>query len=487
MLLSLLLNKIPVIQVVGSPETIEIERISIDSRDAIKKSIFVAIKGFKLDGHKFIPQAISNGASAVVLENDDNQFDQLLKKNNVVKILVNNSKKTLAQISNTFYNTPSAKLNLIGITGTKGKTTTSYFIKNILESAGRKTGLIGTNKNMIGSKEISTKLTTPESHVINYLLNEMVSENCSDCVMEVSSHSLELSRVDELDFNIGVFTNITSDHLDFHSSFENYLEAKKILFDNLKENAKVVFNYDDQNWKYLLSNCSAEKLGYSVNHETDLSIKNVEYSLDGTKYILKYNDQNYEVNTNLIGLFNAYNSAAAIGAALVSGVKIKDAIEGVRLTPQVPGRFEVLNSTNKKVIVDYSHTADSLNQALKAIKHIVKDERPIYTVFGCGGDRDKTKRPIMGKIAEELSDFVYVTSDNPRTEDPFQIIQEIENGMLEKNHSVIEDREKAIQKAIKDSEENAVILIAGKGHENYQEINGVRNYFSDKETAEKFL
>ncbi|MCB0730497.1 MAG: UDP-N-acetylmuramoyl-L-alanyl-D-glutamate--2,6-diaminopimelate ligase, partial [Ignavibacteriae bacterium] len=215
MLLSLLLNKIPVIQVVGSPETIEIERISIDSRDAIKKSIFVAIKGFKLDGHKFIPQAISNGASAVVLENDDNQFDQLLKKNNVVKILVNNSRKTLAQISNTFYNTPSAKLNLIGITGTKGKTTTSYFIKNILESAGRKTGLIGTNKNMIGSKEISTKLTTPESHVINYLLNEMVSENCSDCVMEVSSHSLELSRVDELDFNIGVFTNITSDHLDF--------------------------------------------------------------------------------------------------------------------------------------------------------------------------------------------------------------------------------------------------------------------------------
>ncbi|MCB0732642.1 MAG: UDP-N-acetylmuramoyl-L-alanyl-D-glutamate--2,6-diaminopimelate ligase, partial [Ignavibacteriae bacterium] len=212
-----------------------------------------------------------------------------------------------------------------------------------------------------------------------------------------------------------------------------------------------------------------------------------EYSLDGTKYILKYNDQNYEVNTSLIGLFNAYNSAAAIGAALVSGVKIKDAIEGVRLTPQVPGRFEVLNSTNKKVIVDYSHTADSLNQALKAIKHIVKDERPIYTVFGCGGDRDKTKRPIMGKIAEELSDFVYVTSDNPRTEDPFQIIQEIENGMLEKNHSVIEDREKAIQKAIKDSEENAVILIAGKGHENYQEINGVRNYFSDKETAEKYL
>lgn len=483
MLLSELLNNIQSIQTVDVYDPVEIKNITLDSRQAVKGSIFIAIKGFKLDGHDFITQAVSNGVSAVVLENSTQDIDLLLKTNNVAKILVKNSRKGLPLLANRLFGNPSEKLNLIGITGTKGKTTTSYFIKNILERAGHLSGVIGTNKNMIGNEEIPTKLTTPESHIINGLLSQMVDAKCSDCIMEVSSHSLELSRVDELEFNVGVFTNITSDHLDFHSTFENYLAAKKIFFDQLKSNATVIYNKDDENYTDLLKDCAANSISYSLTEDADLKISDVNYNLDGTCYKLKYNNETYDVNTNLIGLFNAYNSIAAIGATLFSGIEINKAIEGIKTAPQVPGRFEVLSISNKKVIIDYSHTADSLEQALKAVKHIVKDERKIHTVFGCGGDRDKSKRPIMGGVAEKLSDFVYVTSDNPRSESPLEIIKDIEIGFKQNKHLVIEDRAEAIKKAITDSDENAVVLIAGKGHETYQEINGIRNYFSDKDEA----
>lgn len=487
MLVSELLNNVSVVQVVGKPESIDVKNITIDSRKVKPGYIFIAVKGFKSDGHKFIPQAVSNGASVIVLENNDVALEYLFQKNDIVKILVKSSRKALAEISNALYNFPSKKINLIGITGTKGKTTTSYFIKNIFDYSGIKSGLIGTNKNIIDKVEIPTKLTTPEANTINNLLNQMVSKQCTDCVMEVSSHSLMLGRVDGLDFDIGVFTNITSDHLDFHSNFENYLSAKKIFFDNLKQGAKIIFNNDDPNSDKLLSETKAEKISYSFNNSADIKIENVSYNLDGTKFKLVYNNKTYDVETSLIGMFNAYNATAAFGATVYSGVKVEDVIDGIKNTPQVPGRFEVIGSQNKKVIIDYSHTADSLNQALHAVKHIVNDTRPIYTVFGCGGDRDKTKRPVMGKIAEDLSSFVYITSDNPRTEDPYQIIDQIVAGFEHNNYKIIEDREEAIKSAIENSEDNAVILIAGKGHENYQEINGIRNYFSDKETAEKYL
>ena len=487
MLLSELLNNIEAIQTVDINSPVEIKKITLDSRDAISGSIFVAIKGFKLNGHDFIEQAVSNGVSAIVLEDANNDIDQLLRNNNVVKILVKDSRKALPKLSKTLYNEPSEKLNLIGITGTKGKTTTSYFIKNILDRAGHLSGVIGTNKNMIGNVKVPTKLTTPESHVLNDLMSQMVEQKCTDCVMEVSSHSLELSRVDELDFNVGVFTNITSDHLDFHSTFENYLSAKKIFFDQLKSDATVIYNKDDENYTALLTNCSANKISYSLNGEADLEISKVEYDLDGTSFKLSYDNNTYDVHTKLIGLFNAYNSVAAFGATIISGIEINKAIEGIKSTPQVPGRFEVISKSNKKVIIDYSHTSGSLEEALKAIKHIVKEERKITTVFGCGGDRDKTKRPTMGSVAESLSDLVYVTSDNPRTEEPLEIIKDIEAGMKLRKHIVIENRADAIKKAISASDENAVILIAGKGHETYQEINGVRNYFSDKDEALKHI
>lgn len=487
MLLTELLNKISAIQITGSPENIEVKSITLDSREAVPGSIFVAIKGFKTDGHKYLPQAVSNGASAIILENNDVTLDHLFTKNNVVKILVPNSRKTLAQFADALYDSPSKRLNLIGITGTKGKTTTSYYIKSIFDFAGVNSGLIGTNKNIVNKREIPSKLTTPEAHVINDLLSQMVSENCAQCVMEVSSHSLELSRVDNLDFDIGVFTNITSDHLDFHSNFENYLSAKKIFFDNLKSSAHIIYNRDDENSLELIRDSKAGKISYSINNNADIKVSNVEYNLEGTQFRLNYLDKIYNVNTKLIGIFNAYNATAAFGAVVYSGVSPEKAIEGIHNTPQVPGRFEVVGSGNKKVIIDYSHTADSLDQSLKAIHHIVKEKKPIYTVFGCGGDRDKTKRPQMGKIAESLSDFIYVTSDNPRTEDPYEIINQITTGLEKENHKVIEDREEAIKSAIINSEDNAVILVAGKGHETYQEINGVRHYFSDKETVEKYL
>lgn len=487
MLLSSILNNIHTMQVVGSPELVEITKLSIDSRENLEEAVFFAIKGFKVDGHKYIPQAVSNGAYAIVVDHDDKEIDQLLSSNKIVKILVQDSRRALSQFANSFYNFPSKKLNLIGITGTKGKTTVSYYVKTIFENSGRKTGLIGTNKNMIGSEVISTKLTTPEAHTINQLMDKMVKAGCTDCVMEVSSHALELYRVADLDFNAGVFTNITSDHLDFHSTFENYLSAKKIFFDQLSKESTVIFNKDDQNYEALVKDCKASAISYSIGNSADLEIKNVNYTLDGTSFNLTYKENSYKVKTKLIGQFNAYNAAAAIGASLSSGISIEKSIEGIYKTPQVPGRFEVLSSGNKKVIIDYSHTADSLEKALNAIRHIVKNDREVYTVFGCGGDRDKTKRPIMGKIAEKLSDFTFVTSDNPRTENPMSIINEIEKGMSLQKQKVIEDREEAIKSAIEQSPDDAVILIAGKGHENYQEINGVRNYFSDKDTVKKYL
>ncbi len=487
MFLNTLLNNISAIQVIGSPENTDISKITIDSRETSKGSLFVAIKGFKTDGHKYIEQAVSNNVSAIVIEEENPNIDRLLKSNNIVKILVANSRVALSQLSNNFYNSPSSKLNLIGITGTKGKTTTSYFLKNIFEITGLKSGLIGTNKNMIGSKEFPTKLTTPEAYVINELLNEMVYEGCSNCIMEVSSHSVELYRTTHLDFNVGVFTNITSDHLDFHGTFENYLLAKKKFFDLLKPSAKIIYNMDDSNHQALLKDAVAEKISYSLKTEADIEVNNVEFSLDGTKFNLSYQNKSYSIETGLIGLFNAYNATAAFGAAVSSNITIEKAIEGIFSTPQVPGRFEVISSGNKKVIVDYSHTADSLSQALKTIQVIVNNDRPIYTVFGCGGDRDITKRPIMGNIAVENSSYVYVTSDNPRTEDPNAIITQITKDLPKSKFKIVEEREEAIKAAIVESEDDAVILIAGKGHESYQEINGIRNYFSDKEVAKKYL
>jgi len=487
MILAEILNHIPVIHIWGNAEEKDIKNIVIDSRKVTPNSLFVAIKGFKTDGHNYIQHAISRGASAVILQEGSKVPDEIFTVNNVVKILVENTRKVLPEISSFFYGHPSKRLTLIGITGTKGKTTTTYFLRNIFVEAGVSSGLIGTNKNLIGRKELPSHLTTPEAHEINEMLALMIEEECKAAVMEASSHSIDMGRIEHLDFDIGIFTNITSDHLDYHKTFESYLQVKNKFFRSLKETAKIVYNIDDDNWPRILKGTKARAFSFGLKDEAFFKIKNIEFNLEGTWWKLNFENNEIDLKTRLIGHFNAFNATAAFAAAYLIGIKpniIKKAIEN---TPQVPGRFEVLGKGSKKVIVDYSHTADSLKQALLAVRHIVGNNYPVYTVFGCGGDRDKSKRPVMGSIAETFSDFVIVTSDNPRNEDPLEIIKDIEKGLRKENHKIIESREEAIKKAIESSPANAVVLVAGKGHEDYQEIKGVRHHFSDKEMALKYL
>jgi len=485
--LSNLLNSVNAIQVVGEVERKDINSIVYDSRKVKKNSLFVAITGYSTDGHKFISDSINKGASAVVLEQNNFVPDDFFHHRNVTKILVKDSRKALAELSNSFYKEPSENLILSGITGTKGKTTTSYFIKNICEAAGYKTGLVGTIANYIADKQIYTALTTPESSDLNELFSEMIKENCTHCVMEVSSHSLVLKRVSNIKFKTAIFTNITSDHMDFHNTFNEYFKAKKILFDSLDEGAICIYNYDDAYSKQIISDTKAKCFSYGKNENADFLLKDITYSLEGTYFTIFYKGEEFNLRTSLVGEFNAYNAVAAFANSISLGIDLKVVMKGIESTPQVPGRFETIHSQNKTIIIDYSHTADSLEKTLLAIRNIAKNQEPVYTVFGCGGNRDKTKRPIMGKIASDLSVKAFVTSDNPRFEEPMTIINEILTGIEKKNYEVIENRELAIKTAIQSSEDNAVILIAGKGHENYQEIKGVRNHFSDKEIAEKYL
>lgn len=485
MKLNNLIQNIKVTSISDFYETREISGITNNSKDVKSGFLFVAVAGFNFDGHQFISDAINNGASAIVLEKSDSIPDELFSQNNVVKIVVENSRKALADLSCEFYGHPSKELKLVGITGSNGKTTTTFYVKNLFETAGYKTGLLGTVSNIIGNKKENSQLTTPDSNLINKYLRQMVDEGITHCVMEVSSHSLVLDRVRGLDFDYAIFTNITSDHLDFHSDFENYLSAKKILFDNLKENATVIYNSDDKACKKILSDNNSKKISFGKNKDADFLITDISYDMEGTHFSLVNHE--YQFHTYLVGEFNAYNATSAAIIGINENYEPDVILNGINSTPQVPGRFNVLQSGNKRVIIDYSHTADSLEKALETVKEIVKNTRPIHTVFGCGGDRDKTKRPVMGEIADRLSNEIYVTSDNPRSENPLEIIDGILSGVKRDNPNVIENREEAIKNAIFNSEDNAVILIAGKGHEEYQLINGVKHHFSDKEVATKYL
>lgn len=485
--LTQLLNSLHVIQVTGEVQRRDVADIVYDSRKVQKNSVFVAIKGYKTDGHKFLQDAINKGAVAVVVEDDDSIPDELITHSKIAKILVNNSRIALAELSKGFYKDPTSKIKLIGITGTNGKTTSTFILKNILQSVGHKTGLVGTIANYVGDVKVDSKLTTPESNDLNRLFYDMIEAGCSHAIMEVSSHSLVLNRVYGLDFSAAIFSNITSDHLDFHNTFDEYLHAKKILFDGLGSNSFAIINSDDASGKEIVKDCKAKLISYGMSDNSDYQIKNINYDLTGTDFTITNKNVDYKIHTTLIGTFNAYNAASAFATAHSLGIDANKIVEGIKSSPQVPGRFEVLGNRNKKVIVDYSHTADSLEKALQAVREIVKDKNQVVTVFGCGGDRDKTKRPVMGKVASDLSDKVFVTSDNPRTENPYEIIKDIIKGISKDNYEIEENREEAIKNAIQRSNDDAVILIAGKGHENYQEINGVRNHFSDQEIALKYL
>jgi len=486
-----LLAGLEVIQLSGEVERKDVVDISYDSRKVKRNSLFVAVKGFNVDGHDFVMEAIAKGATVIVIEDDSKISNDYLVHQNVTKILVKDSRKALAVLSNNFYEKPSTRLKIIGVTGTNGKTTTTYVIKSILERAGYKTGLIGTIQNFIGDTVIPAEKTTPESPKINDLFTRMVEAGCKYCVMEVSSHSLELNRVYGVNFTGAIFTNLTQEHLDFHKTMENYFNAKKKLFDELNLDAIAIVNIDDEYGKKITLDCKAKIVSYGSSLEADYRFVEPKISMNGIEFILFAKGENYSVKSNLIGRFNIYNLLGSIATCAELGIDIPVIVESMRNLKPIPGRFEVVGNYPVKVIVDYAHTPDALENVLSTIRDILKYEfsnSRVFTVFGAGGDRDRTKRPFMGKIVQSLSDVVIITNDNPRFELPSQIFNDILSGLeLNENVLVIEDREEAIKRAIQMARNGDVILVAGKGHENFQIIKDKVIPFNDREVVERYL
>lgn len=461
----------------GDLET-AIEDIAYDSRKVKPGTLFVAIKGFKSDGHDYIKQAISNGACAVIVEEVREEIE-------IPYIKVKNSRNALALVSKAFFDDPASKMKLIGVTGTNGKTTVTYLIKSILEVCGKKVGLIGTNQNMIGSLVLPSERTTPESYELQKIFSDMVKAEVEYVVMEVSSHSLDLSRVEGCNFEVGVFTNLTQDHLDFHITMENYLNAKTKLFNQSKVG---IINTDDKNSGHILKNGSCKMVTFGIKSKADVTAKDLEISEKGVKFSVNINRINEVIYLRIPGLFSVYNALGSIAACMALGIDLQDIKAGLLSAKGVPGRAQLVR-TNKDftIIIDYAHTPDGLQNIIAAVRGFSRGK--VITVFGCGGDRDKTKRPIMGKIAAELSDISIITSDNPRTEEPSSIIEDILKGIegIECQYRVVENRLKAIEYAIEIAEKNDIIILAGKGHETYQEIHGIKYDFNEEEIVLSLL
>ncbi|MHC1739050.1 MAG: UDP-N-acetylmuramoyl-L-alanyl-D-glutamate--2,6-diaminopimelate ligase [Ignavibacteriaceae bacterium] len=483
--LTKLINSIQAIQVSGNVQRKDVLGITLDSRKVGKNWIFIATKGLISDGHSFIMDALNRGACAVICEAENIPVEMFIHSN-AVRILVNDSRTALAELANVYFGNASERMRLIGVTGTNGKTTTTYFIKKILEKAGHKTGLFGTIANYITDEKLDSDFTTPESIELNKLLQKMADANCEYVVMEVSSHALQMKRVHGLKYSAALFTNLTSEHLDYHKSFDNYLSAKKILFANLGEQGFAIVNSDDSNSDKIISDCKGFKTSFGKSEDSEYRISGIEVNLDGTFFTLEHDGKSHQIHTRLIGEFNAYNAAGAFALSHKLGINTEIIRVAIEDTEQVPGRFEVIKGKNKYAVVDYSHTPDSLEKAIINLRKVA-GARELITVVGCGGDRDASKRPVMGKLATDLSDKVILTNDNPRSEDPLLIIDQMVDGISVLNYQIELDRKLAIKSAILESSEDAVILIAGKGHEDYQIIGNARNHFSDKETALKYL
>lgn len=466
------------------PETardIDITSIAYDSRKVIKGGLFVCIKGYETDGHKYARTAVDNGAVLIVAE-DKIDVD-------VPVVYVENSRRAIAEIACTFYNNPSQKLSLVGITGTNGKTTITYLVKSILETAGKRVGVIGTNQNIIGDKVLLTKSTTPTTPnalELQQLFTEMVHYGAEYVVMEVSSHALELDRVYGCEFDVGVFTNLTQDHLDFHGTMENYLNAKAKLFGLSK---KGVVNYDDEGGKTIANRGEcADIIKAGLGDGCDLTASDIEISARGSKFNMTYKGKTYPVTVAIPGKFSVYNAICAAGCGLQLGIDIDTVIAGLRVATGVLGRVEVVpTDTDYTVIIDYAHTPDGLMNIINCVKGFAKGR--VITLFGCGGDRDNTKRSIMGEIAGTLSDFSIITSDNPRTEKPESIIEEIEAGMKKTagDYITITDRRTAIGYALDNAKADDVIILAGKGQETYQIIGKEKFDFDERIEVYKHL
>lgn len=479
MLLQDVLYKVAIRSVTGST-SVEVNDIQIDSRKVKPGAVFVAVKGAAADGHQFIDKAIENGAAVIVYEDSG----LLTPDSGLTYVQTENSAAAAGYMAHNFYGRPSEKLKLVGVTGTNGKTTIATLLYKLFTRLGYTSGLISTVENMIGSKVIPATHTTPDAVSLNHLLKQMADAGCTHVFMETSSHALHQHRVAGLYYTGAIFSNITHDHLDYHKTFDEYIRVKKSFFDNLSSSAFAISNADDKRGMVMLQNTQAKKCYYSLRTMADFKGKILDNSLSGLQ--MTVND--VEVHFRLIGEFNAYNLLAVYAAAANLGEDKNDVLTALSELTGAEGRFDYIISPKEKImaIVDYAHTPDALINVLAAIKKLRKGFERIITVVGCGGDRDKTKRPVMAEVACEHSDKAIFTSDNPRTEDPVQIIRDMEEGLApayKRKYIAITDRKEAIKTAISLAKPEDIILIAGKGHEKYQEIKGVRNHFDDKEVV----
>ena len=469
-----LLYGVKILQLVGNTDVV-VNAINFDSRAVNANDVFVAIKGTQSDGHDFIARVLEKGATVIVCE------DLPEAKTNITYIKVEDASFALAIIAANFYKNPSSNLKLIGITGTNGKTTIATLLYKLFKDLGFKTGLISTVENFVHTTKVAATHTTPNPLALNALLSDMVDTGCEFCFMEVSSHAIVQNRTAGLNFSGGVFSNISHDHLDFHKTFAEYIKAKKAFFDNLPRNAFALTNLDDKNGMVMLQNTKAHKKTYALKQLADFKAKIIENQFSG----LYLDIDSEEVFFKLVGTFNAYNILAVYGTAMLLDQDRLRVLTLLSLLTGAEGRFDYFTSADKIVaIVDYAHTPDALQNVLSTVQNIRKGTEKIITVVGCGGDRDKTKRPIMAQVACDWSDKVILTSDNPRGENPQTILEEMQVGVSPTNQrktiSVL-DRKEAIKTACMLADSGDIILVAGKGHEKYQEIKGVKNHFDDKE------
>lgn len=480
-LLKDILYKTNLISVAGDMST-DLGGICFDSRESKQGCLFIAVKGTQTDGHQYIDKAIDLGAVAVVCE----EFPEKLR-DGVTYIKVENSSRALGFIASNFYGNPSARLKLVAVTGTNGKTTTVTLLHQLFGMLGYKSGLLSTVENKIDDEVLPATHTTPDAIALNRLLKEMADRGCTHCFMEASSHAIAQNRIAGLQFAGAVFTNITHDHLDYHGSFEEYIKAKKLLFDGLPSSAFALVNKDDKRGAIMLQNTRASKKTYSLKSMSDFkakilsnSIQGLELEIDGTNVWFK-----------LIGDFNAYNLLAVYGVAVLLEESPEEVLTQLSAVEPARGRFQLVpSSTGIVAIVDYAHTPDALENVLKTIANFRTGTETVVTVVGCGGNRDKTKRPLMASISCQLSDKVIFTSDNPRFEDPIEIIKDMQAGVGPSHYRktlVVPDRREAIKTAISISQSGDIVLVAGKGHETYQEINGVKHPFDDKKVVAEVL
>jgi len=485
MQLKTLAGAIPVRQVIG-PLDRAVESIAYDSRRVQRNGLFVALRGEKNDGHEFIGQAIENGASVIVAEREE-------KNPRATCLLVENTRPALADLAATFYGLPARRLKLAAVTGTNGKTTTTFLIKHICEKAGLRCGLIGTVRYEIGERVLPAARTTPESLDLQELLAQIANAGCRAAAMEVSSHALTQERVRGLEWDVAVFTNLTQDHLDYHGTMENYFESKAKLFVQLAQQQKkrkpvAVVNMDDHYGEQLLDKIGKKisVITFGMGVRADFRASNYRMEFGGTSYQLDARGKSYLVRLPLIGRFNVANSMAALAAANALGLNLREAVLSLGKSPQVPGRLEMVPAKRKfQVFVDYAHTPDALLNVLKTLRQL--EPGRLIVVFGCGGDRDRQKRPLMGRIADQNADYSIITSDNPRKEDPDAIISEIEKGFGSDRYEKVAGRAEAIARAIALAQPRDIILIAGKGHETYQEFVDHTVPFDDIQVARRAI